>query len=158
MKTEIKWGLIFSLVSLLWVVGECLAGLHGRYIDRQQILTNLFFFPAVLMMYLAVREKRQLLGGRITFTAALTCGVAVSVVVAILSPPIQFIFYTWINPHFFEKLIEYSVGSGKMTAELATRHFNLQNYMLMSSMGAMAAGVPTSLVLAFLMRSRDDRG
>lgn len=163
MKTEIKWGLIFSMVSLLWIVGEYLVGLHDRYIDKQQILTNLFFFPAVLMMYLAIREKRQMLGGQITFMAALTCGFAVSVVVAILAPLIQYVFHTWINPHFFEKLIEYSTGkaggsgTGIMTVELASRHFSLGNYMLMSSMGAITAGVSTSLVLGYLMRSRNSQ-
>jgi len=32
-KTEIKWALWFTGMTLLWMVLEKLAGLHGRYID-----------------------------------------------------------------------------------------------------------------------------
>lgn len=155
MRVEIKWGLIFSAVSLIWVVAEYWSGLHDRYIAHQAVLTNLFFFPAVLMMYLAVREKRALLGGRIGFTEALLCGIGVSVIVAILSPAIQYVFSRWINPRFFEEMIEYAVSTGRLPLELARQHFNLKQYMLMSSMGAIGAGGMTSLVLALLMRTRN---
>lgn len=155
MKLEIKWGLIFSLVSLIWVVGEYLVGLHDRYIAQHPILTNLFFFPAVLMMYLAIREKRRALGGKIGFIEALLSGIGVSVIVAILSPAVQYIFSRWVNPGFFDQMTAYAVASGKLPLELARKHFNLQQYMLMSSMGAIGAGGMTSLVLAFLMRTRN---
>ncbi|MFM8394748.1 MAG: DUF4199 domain-containing protein [Acidobacteriota bacterium] len=155
MRVEIKWGLIFSIVSLIWVAGEYLIGLHDRYIANHAILTNLFFFPAVLMMYLAIREKRQALGGRIGFIEALLSGIGVSVIVALLSPAVQYIFSKWINPGFFEKMIEYAVSTGKLPLELARQHFNLKQYMLMSSMGAIGAGGMTSLVLAWLMRTRN---
>lgn len=157
MKIELKWGLIFSLVSLLWVIGEYLVGLHDRYIDQQALLTNLFFFPAVLMMYLAVREKRAALGGQIGFVEALLFGIAVSVVVAVLSPGVQFVFHRWINPGFFARIIEHSVASGKLTLDQAEKHFNLNSYMLMSSIGAIGAGGMTSLVLALTMRTKNSK-
>lgn len=155
MKLEVKWGLIFSLASLLWIAGEYLLGLHDRYIDRQAVLTNLFFFPAVLIMYLAVRDKRRRQGGRIGFSEALLCGIGVSVIVAILAPAVQYIFSRWINPRFFEEMIRHSVGSGKLSLEQARQHFNLNAYMLMSSIGAIGAGGLTSLALALVMRTRD---
>lgn len=154
MKTEIKWGLIFSLISLLWIILEFMVGLHDRHIAWHPILTNLFFFPAVVMMYLAIREKRGTLGGRISFQQAFLCGLGVSVVVAVLSPLIQYLFHRFINPHYFAKAIEYTVSSGKATAELAHQLFNLQSYMLQASLGALVAGVLTSLVLAAFMRSK----
>lgn len=154
MKTEIKWGLIFSLVSLLWLILEFMAGWHDRHIAWHPILTNLFIVPAVTMMYLAVREKRRTRGGRINFQEAFLCGLGVSVIVAILSPLAQYLFHRFINPHYFEKAIEYTVSSGKATAELAHQLFNLQSYMLQASLGALVAGVLTSLVLAALMRDK----
>lgn len=155
MKLEVKWGLIFSLASLLWVIGEYLVGLHDRFVDRQAVLTNLFFFPAVLIMYLAVREKKVRQGGRIGFNEALLCGIGVSVIVAILAPAVQYVFSRWINPRFFEEMIRHAVGSGKLTLEQARQHFNLNAYMLMSSIGAIGAGGLTSLALALVMRTRD---
>lgn len=42
---EIKWALIFSAVTLLWMTGEKLVGLHDKYIDYHLYLTNLFAIP-----------------------------------------------------------------------------------------------------------------
>ncbi|MBK6799704.1 MAG: hypothetical protein IPG76_23775 [Acidobacteria bacterium] len=41
MKTELKWGVIFSLVALLWLVLEFAVGLHDKYISMHPYLTNL---------------------------------------------------------------------------------------------------------------------
>jgi hypothetical protein len=155
MNLEIKWGLVFSLASLIWVTGEYQLGLHDRYIARQAVLTNLFFFPAVLIMYLAVREKKRKQGERISFAEALLCGIGVSVIVAILAPVVQYSFSRWINPRFFEEMIRHSVAAGKLSPDQARQHFNLNTYMLMSSIGAIGAGGMTSLALAALMRTRD---
>ena len=50
MKIEIKWALIFSVMGLLWMLLEKLSGLHGKYIDYHQYLTNLFAIPAIFSM------------------------------------------------------------------------------------------------------------
>jgi hypothetical protein len=157
MKIEIKWGLIFSLVALLWVVLEYAVGLHGRYISWHPYLTNLFVIPAFIMMFLAIREKQRVLGGSITFKEAFLCGLGVSVIVAILAPAIQYIFHRFINPSFFENAVNYAVGSGKATPEQANAYFNLQSYMLQSSLGALVAGVITSLIIAAILRSKNVR-
>ena len=48
-QTEISWGLIFTAVMLLWMWGEQLVGLHGRYIAQHATYTNLFAIPAILL-------------------------------------------------------------------------------------------------------------
>ncbi len=158
MKTELKWGVIFSLVSLGWVTGEYLAGFHDRAIDRQATVSMLFMFPAIAMILMAIRERRRLGGGRITFVEALFCGIGVSLVVALLGPLQEYIFHRFINPHFFEKMIEYSLAKGKMNAEEARSYFSLRSFMLQSSMGAIGLGSLTSLILAALMRTKNGAG
>lgn len=153
LRIEIKWGVLFSLAGLLWLGGERLMGLHGERIAWHAGLTNLFFFPAVTMMYLAIRERRRALGGQIHFFAALVSGTIVSLVVALLSPLAQFIGHRWISPHFFERASAHAVSTGKLTIEQADRYFNLSSYMLQASLGAIVAGLLTSLVLALLMRT-----
>lgn len=59
LKIEIKWALYFSLMSLVWMVLEKLSGLHDKYIDYHMYLTNLFAIPAIVMMVLALRNKRS---------------------------------------------------------------------------------------------------
>lgn len=153
LRIEIKWGVLFSLAGLLWLAGERLLGLHDEWIAWHAGLTNLFFFPAVTMMYLAIRERRRALGGQIRFSAAMVSGTIVSLVVALLSPLAQFIGHRWISPHFFERASAHAVSTGKLTIEQADRYFNLSSYLLQASSGAIVAGLLTTLVLAWLMRT-----
>jgi hypothetical protein len=106
------------------------------------------------MMYLAIREKRQALGGAITFTQAFMCGLGVSVVVAVLSPLAQYLTHRVISPNYFTNAINYAVSAGKLTMEQAGQYFNLQSYMVQASLGAIVAGVITSLILAAFMRTK----
>ena len=153
LRIEIKWGVLFSLAGLLWMAAERRLGLHDEWIAWHAGLTNLFFVPAVTMMYLAIRERRRALGGQIRFSAAMVSGTIVSLVVALLSPLAQFIGHRWISPHFFERASGHAVSTGKLTMEQADRYFNLSSYMLQASSGAIVAGLLTTLVLAWLMRT-----
>jgi hypothetical protein len=151
-KTEFKWGVIFAVMGLIWVTLEYLVGLHGRFIAWHPILTNLIAVPSVIIMVLAILEKRRVLGGTISFKQAFLCGLGVSVVVAMLSPLTQFIFHTLINPGFFENAIRYGVEQGKTTLAEAQAFFNLQSYMLQSVLAALIMGSITSLVIAAMIK------
>lgn len=154
MKTEIKWGLIFTFVQFLWICLEFAVGLHDKYVSMHPILTNLFIIPAVYVMYLAIREKKNILGGKITFGQAFLCGLGVSVIVAVLAPLSQYIFHRFINPNYFQNAINYAISAGKLTEAQASSYFSLQSYMMQASLGAIVAGVITSLIIAAIIRSK----
>ncbi|MGE0101250.1 MAG: DUF4199 domain-containing protein [Blastocatellales bacterium] len=154
MKTEIKWGLIFTVVQMLWWCLEFAVGLNDRYISMHPLLTNLFVIPAVYMMYLAIREKKRSLDGRISFGQAFTCGVGVSVIVAVLAPLTQYIYHRLISPHYFQNAINYAVSASKLTEAEANRYYSLPSYMVQASLGAIVTGVITSLIIAAVVRSK----
>ena len=58
-KIEFKWAIIFTIMTLLWMVLEKLCGLHGKYIDYHLYLTNLFAIPAIWVMVLALKNKKN---------------------------------------------------------------------------------------------------
>ncbi len=151
-KTELKWGVIFSVMGLVWLTLEYLVGLHGKFIAWQAILTNLVAIPSVIIMVLAILEKRRVLGGTISFKQAFLCGLGVSVVVAALSPLTTFIFHKIINPDYFTNVIRYSVETGKSTLAQAEAFFNLQSYMLQGVLAALIIGSITSLVIAAMIK------
>lgn len=155
-KTEIKWGVIFSIMGLLWICMEYAVGLHGRFIAWHPILTNLVAIPSVIIMVMAILEKRQVLGGVITFKQAFFCGLGVSLVVAVLSPLTQFIFHRLINPGYFENAIRYGVAQGKTTLEQAQASFNLRSYIIISMIMAIVMGTITSLVIAAMIKKEVD--
>ncbi|MEL6842716.1 MAG: DUF4199 domain-containing protein [Bacteroidota bacterium] len=152
-RTEIKWGLIFTGMMLLWMIGESLTGLHDEHIDKHPIFTNLILFPAIIIFVLALREKRDKdLNGKMTWMQGFIAGLIISVVVAILSPLTQYIIHGIISPQYFENAIAYSVESGNATQEEADRFFNLSSYFIQGAIGAIFMGMITSAIVALFVR------
>ncbi|HOQ49762.1 MAG TPA: DUF4199 domain-containing protein, partial [Candidatus Kapabacteria bacterium] len=127
-KIEIKWAVIFSIVALLWMVLEKLSGLHGKYIDYQMYLTNLFAIPAIITMVLALKEKKnRFYNGQMNYLQGLISGVILSIFIALLSPLTQRITSYVITPEYFPNVIKRSVELGYYKSiEEAESYFNYQ--------------------------------
>jgi uncharacterized membrane protein YhaH (DUF805 family) len=152
-RTELKWGLIFTAMMLIWMIGENLTGLHDVHIDKHPIFTNLILFPAVLIFVLALREKRDKdLGGKMTWMQGFIAGLLISVVVAALSPLVQYLTHVIISPQYFENAIAYSVESGNATQGEAESFFNLGSYLIQGAVGAIFMGMITSAIVSFFVR------
>lgn len=160
MKTlaiEIKWAIIFVIVSLLWMVLEKVCGLHGPYIDYHLYLTNLFAIPAIWIFVLALKDKkRRYYNGHMTYVQGLVSGIIISVVVAALSPLTQWIVSYVITPEYFPNVIKRSVELGyyKTTAEAAT-YFNYKNYAVQGIIGALMMGIITTVIVMLFVRSKN---
>ncbi len=153
--TEIKWGLIFTIVALLWMVFERLMGWHGENIAQHATMTNFFAIPAILVYVLALLDKRKNdLGGIMTWGQGFTSGLIITLVVVILSPLAQYLTHTIITPEYFTNVIEYAVDSGNMTREEAEGYFSLSNYMMQSAIGGLIMGIVTSAVVAFFVKKK----
>lgn len=156
LSIEIKWALIFSAVTLLWMSGEKLVGLHDKYIDYHLYLTNLFAIPAITMMVLALKEKKKkVYAGQITYVQGLICGIIISAIIALLSPLTQWITSYIITPGYFPNVIKRSVELGYYkTTEEAAANFNYTNYAIQSTIGALFMGIATTAVAMIFIRSK----
>ncbi|MDX2033082.1 MAG: DUF4199 domain-containing protein [Blastocatellia bacterium] len=154
MGMELKWGLLFSLSTLVWALIEKLGGFHDARLEQHPWFSMLFMIPAVAIYYFAVRNKRASQGGTIDFKQIFMFGLAVSVIVAVLSPLLQWVTHRVISPNYFANIIQLSVSTGRMTQQQAEAFFNLNSYIIQSSIFALVAGVVTTLVLAALMQTR----
>lgn len=152
---EIKWGIIFSVVSLLWMFLEKGLGWHDENIAQHAIYTNIFAIVAILLYVFALLDKRKnFYNGKMTWTQGFVSGIIISVVVAILSPLAQYITHEFITPDYFTNVIDYSVESGAMTREAAEEYFNLKSYIIQSFFFALVVGVVTSAIVAFFVRRK----
>lgn len=154
---EIKWALIFAVVSLLWMLLEKLTGLHSTYLDYQMYLTNLFAIPAIWMMVAALREKKNVYyNGRMSYKNGLISGALVSLFVAILTPLTQYITSFVISPEYFPNVIKRSVEIGyyKTTAE-AQAQFNYRNYAIQGTIGALAMGILTTAIAMIFIKPKE---
>jgi hypothetical protein len=156
LKIEVKWALIFSAMTLLWLWLEKLSGLHGKYIDYHMYITNLYAIPAIVVMVLALKDKKSnYYDGEMTYLQGLKAGVVISLVIALLSPLTQYVISYVITPEYFPNVIERSVETGyyKSVAE-AEAYFNYKNYAVQSAIAALVMGVITTAIAMIFMKSK----
>lgn len=153
---EIKWAIIFSLVTLLWMTIEKLVGLHDRYLDYHVYLTNLFAIPAIWMVVLALMEKKKnFYKGNMSFKQGLICGTILSTFIALLSPLTQWITSYVITPEYFTNVIKRSVELGMFeSTEKASAQFNYKSYAIQGALGAIVMGVVTTTIAMIFLRTK----
>lgn len=149
---EIKWALIFAGATLLWMLIEKLMGWHGANIEMHPVMTNIFAIVAIGVYVLAIRDKRNKLGGVISWKEGMISGALITVFVAILSPLTQYIVHHVISPDFFANAIDFAVQSGQATQSDAEAYFNFGNYVKVSTIGALVMGLLTSAIVSFVLK------
>lgn len=155
-RIEAKWAIIFSLMTLSWMVLEKVSGLHGKYIDYQYYLTNLFAIPAIAVMVLALKDKkRNFFNGYMSYLNGLITGIILSIFIAILSPFTQWIITYVISPEYFPNVIKRSVELGlyKSVAD-AEAFFNYKNFAIQSAIGALVMGILTTAIAMIFIRTK----
>lgn len=156
-KIEIKWAIIFSVMGLLWMLLEKLSGLHGKYIDYHLYLTNLFAVPAILVMVLALKDKKKnFYKGQISYKQGLISGIILSLLIALISPLTQWITSYVISPEYFPNVIKRSVELGYYkTTDLAEANFNYLNYTKQGAVGALIMGIVTISITMIFIRTKN---
>jgi len=156
-KIEIKWAVIFSVMVLLWMLLEKLSGLHGEYIDYHLYLTNLFAIPAIIVMVMALKDKKKsFYKGQITYNQGLISGIILSAFIASFSPLTQWITSSIISPEYFPNVIKRSVELGYYsTTSAAEAQFNYQNYAIQGAIGALAMGIITTAIAMIFIRTKN---
>ncbi|MFV0592243.1 MAG: DUF4199 domain-containing protein [Draconibacterium sp.] len=152
---EIKWAIIFILVMLLWMVAERVTGLHDQNIEYHYIVTNFFAIAAVLVYVFALLDKRKKdFGGKMNWIQGFISGLILTLGITILTPLAQYITLEVITPHYFENMIAFVVKKGQMSLEEAEASFNLQTYMIQSTLFAPVIGLVTSAIVAIFTRKK----
>ena len=152
---ELKWGILFVVIALLWMYFEKLMGWHDENIAKHAIYTNLFAVIAIFVYVLALRDKRNnFYGGSMTWSQGFVAGLIVTLIVTILNPLSQYITHRVITPEYFTNVINYAVESGQMTREAAEKHFNMNSYILQSSLFGLVIGAVTSAIVALFLRKK----
>ncbi|MBI6115798.1 DUF4199 domain-containing protein [Salegentibacter maritimus] len=154
-QIEIKWGIIFFLISLVWMYFEKLMGWHDVLISKHPIYTNFFGLIAIAIYFFAMYDKRKnFFRGKMSWQQGFVSGVILSIVIALLSPIGQLITHYLISPDFFKNAIENSVARNAMQAEDAAAYFNLSSYIVQSIAGALMFGVVTAAIVALFVKRK----
>lgn len=151
---EIKWGLLFTFVALLWMVFEKAMGWHGPKIELHPIFTNLFAILAIGIYILAFLDKRKNDHGPMRWKHGFFFGLGIAVVVTILNPLSQWIISTLISPEFFPNAIKYAVENNKLSQEEAEAYFSLKNYIIQGTYGGLIMGAITAAIVALFIQKK----
>jgi len=154
-KTEIKWAVIFTLMTSCWMVVEKLTGLHSIHIDKHMTYTNLYAIPSILVYAFALLDKKKNhLDGEMSYSQGFVTGMWVTLFVTVLAPLNQYLISSLVTPEFFPNAINYAVKSGKMNQEAAESYFSMKNYILQSIIRTPLMGFLTTAIVAFFTRSK----
>ena len=156
-KIEIKWAILFTIMTLVWMLLEKLSGLHGKYIDYHLYLTNLFAIPAIWFMVLALKDKKKnFYHGKISYKQGFVSGIVLSLIIALISPLTQWITSYVITPEYFPNVIKRSVELGYYkTTAAAEANFNYTNYATQGAIAALVMGVVTTAIAMIFIRTKN---
>lgn len=154
-KTEIKWAIIFSVFTLLWSYAEKILGLHDTHINKHALYTNLIAIPYIIIFYLAIKEKRDhFFKKNMNWKQGVISGGILSVIIALISPAVQYLTAEVITPEYFSNAIEYAVEHKKMNPKTAESFFNLRFYMIQAVFGSLTMGIVTAAIVSLLLRTK----
>lgn len=152
---EIKWGILFTAMLLLWMMLEKGLGWHDEQIEKHHLYTNLVAIPAIAFYVIALVDKRKnYYSGAMSYKQGFTSGLIMSLVVMLLSPFSQIITSLYITPNYFENVIAYVVSHQQMTQEEAESYFNLSNYIIQSALFTPFMGILTSALVALFLKRK----
>jgi hypothetical protein len=152
---EIKWGVLFTFMMLLWMLLEKRLGWHDRLIEKHKVYTNFVAIPALAFYVMALVDKRKNhYGGAMGYKQALVSGLVLSLVVMFLSPLSQVITNLYITPNYFENAIRYVVEHKQMGQEEAEAYFNLSNFIFQSTIFVPIMGLLTTALVALFLKRR----
>ena len=154
---EIRWGIMFSLFSMVWMIGEKAVGLHDAHINKQLLYTNLFGIVAIIIYTFALLDKKKnYYHGQMSFKQGFIAGAMLSLVIAVLSPLTQYIIYTYITPQYFSNMIAYFTEHKFKTREQAEALFSINSYILQGFSGTLCLQVITGALVAFAVQTKNN--
>lgn len=152
---ELKWGVLFTVMTLLWMRLEKGLGWHDELIAKHAIYTNFVALPAIAFYVIALIDKRKnCYNGQMTYLQGFLSGFIISLVVMFLSPLTQVITFMYITPNYFENVIRYVVSQNQMSLQEAENYFNLSNYIRQSTLFAPLMGIATSAIVAIFVKRK----
>lgn len=154
-KIEIKWAIVFLIVTFVWMLMEKLVGLHDQYIKQHEIITNLFAIPAIAVYAFALlNKKKKFYNGVMTYKQGFMSGLIITIILTVLAPITQYIVSVFITPDYFDHAIKYVVENRKMTLSEAQDYFNLKSFIIQNSIGTPIMGIITTAIVALFCRTR----
>lgn len=153
LRIEIKWAIIYSLMTLGWILLERILGLHGERVEYHASFTNFIALPSIIIFVLALKEKRnKFYDGYMSYGEGFIAGLKITFMVMLLSPVVNYLALEVVSPNYLENIGTYAVSIGLLSQEQAQIVFSLPSYILQGLIGAAMMGFLASAIVAIFTR------
>jgi hypothetical protein len=154
-KTELKWAVYFTLMTIIWVVFEKAIGLHDIHIEKQVTFTYFYAIPAILIYFLALREKKMKdYSGMMTYRQGLISGIWLTLFTSIMAPFNIYLIFTYISPDFLQNAKISAVANELMDLQTAEAYFTISNYIQESLKSTPIFGLFTTALVTLFVRTK----
>jgi hypothetical protein len=155
---EIKWSLIFAVMTLVWALLGKALNFDDTAIQYNQVFNTLILIPAFVIYLLEGFDKRrQYYHGIISYKQALASGLMLSVFVAFLGILTTWISVSVITPDLFANSIRHVTSTGLMSAADAQQQFSLSTFLITGFFAAPVTGLVLSLITSAIVKTKKSR-
>jgi hypothetical protein len=152
MKPEIKYGLLASLLSII-----CLYGGY-KFIGSSALL--LVWVVFIIMLVLAIRERKKLQGGFLELSDGMKTGLGVAGISGLIFSIAVYIYFKWVVPDlmlaYAEKAKTYLESQGATAEEIKNRlvDFDPSRQAVMTLSFMIVSGAIITLIISLVMKKR----
>jgi len=152
MRTEIKFGIIFGLGICAYTLIGHLLGFYTNNIRAGKYADVAIILLPIVVLFLAIREKRNL-DGSLTLFRGIKTGLLVALVSFPISTAFLWLYHHHINPNWLEFILNYERNSlaqaGISAGEIGSRIDKLR--IGNSDFAQIVGGFIGTLVLGFIL-------
>lgn len=164
MKSYIKFGLISSVLGMIWVLMMYITEIERM--DSYKYIAYISFLIPVICLYLGIKERRDKeLNGFISYGVAFNSGLLQTLVSAGISTVFSFFYFRYINPGIIdfqiEKTIEKMQSQGmdeaqlEKTMEMLPVWMNPTAFTIFGFFAALIAGLVVTLIVSAILKNQD---
>lgn len=153
---EFRWGITYFLAYTLWLMMEKSLGFHGEKIMYQPVFHLLFFFVALGLYGLMLRDKKKnYFKNELNWRDGFFSGLMYTFIIAMLSVMSMVTFHEWLSPNFLEDMKNLVVSQGQLDEEQATEFFSFSKTLSQHIYMILSQGAILSAMWSFFLKTKE---
>lgn len=155
LRYSLKWGGIIAALGFIWLLIEYFFGYQSDKIGQHSSMTNLVLLPNMLIIHLALTEFKRMTGPKSAFKHLMIGAFCFTGIAVVLVPFLQWIFFSFINPGYFEFFSRFKVEHELMTTLEAQEFYTLSNFLTTGVVATALTQLTLSAIVSYLLLKKE---
>jgi hypothetical protein len=164
MKTEVRYGVIFAVIVIVYVMIEHFLGLNTVRHDIGEYTRLAGIIVPIIGVFAGIGSKRNELGGNMTFGQGFKAGLIVAVVQTTITTLWFWFYSSVVNPQYLPTMLDFErarmVASGASSADIdarlasVTSMYSSPRMQIFLELVGIAHGAVSAAISAALLRKK----